>query len=132
MSLDYGQPVTQRANLRLIRQYYGPVTVRLRPGVVNALTTWQRIVRTHGWMIGLALLLALAGILYAPDRETRAGLWLLLATALAVVVVSTMVSEYLYRYAIPAAAVLMVAGARGTEVILARLRLRATPHLRLR
>jgi hypothetical protein len=124
VSLNYRQPLTEAVNVQAIRPYYGPVTVRVRHHIVDALTTWQGIVRAHGWMIGLAGLLALAGILYAPDPDTRAGLALLLASALAILVVSAMVSEYSYRYGIPPAALLMVAGARGAEVILTRVRLR--------
>lgn len=123
--INYQQTGTQAVNLATIRRYYGPVTVHRDPSIVNALTTWQRIVRTHGSLIGLALLLALAGVFYTPDPETRAGLWLLLGSALAVVVASTMAAEYLYRYAIPAAAPLMVAGARGAQVIITRIRVRA-------
>jgi hypothetical protein len=122
MSLNNRQPVSQVENLRAIRPYYGRVDVHVRPGIINALTTWQGIVRTHGWMIGLAALLGFAGIFCTRDRGTRAGLALLLANALSVVLVSTMVSEYSYRYALPSAFLLMVAGARGAEVVIARAR----------
>jgi hypothetical protein len=123
LSLNERQPLTQAVNLRVIRTYYGPVTVRVRSGIVNRLTTWQGIVRTHAWMIGLAVLLAAVGMFYTPDRDTRAGLGLLLGSALAILVVSAMVAGYSYRYELPPAALLMVAGARGAEVMATRIRL---------
>jgi hypothetical protein len=124
-------PVVEAANLEPVDRYYGPVTVRVDSGIVNALTAWQRIVRIHGWMIGLAALLTLAGMLYAPDRGTRDGLILLLACVLLMLLVSSMTSGYWYRYGIPSAVLVIVAGARGTEVTALRtrsqLRLRAGP-----
>jgi hypothetical protein len=119
--LDQRQPGVEAANLPLIRSYYGAVTLHVRHGIVGALTTWQQIVRTHGWLMFVEMLLAVAGIFYAPDPNTRAGLALLLGCALAILVVTAMVAGYQYRYEIPPAALLMVAGARGAEVVVTRL-----------
>jgi hypothetical protein len=120
--LDHRGQDVQTLNLVPVHRYYGPVAVRVRPSIVRALTTWQQIIRIHGWLMGLTALLASAGIWYAPDKRTRTGLSLLLATALVMLFVSTMVSGYWYRYGIPSAVLLLVAGARGAEVTATRAR----------
>ena len=122
VSLNWQPATTQAADLRAVRAYYGPNTVHVHAGIVNALESWRRIVRVNGWMIALGVLFALAGAFLARDRSTRHGLILLLGSALALLVGSVLVSSYLYRYAIPPAALLMLAGSRGVEVTVTRYR----------
>ncbi len=127
VSLNWRPAAIEAKNLPAIRAYWGPTTIHIHPAIVNALESWRRIVHVHGWMVALGVLLGLAGMMLAPDRATREGLALLLGSALAVLVGSALVAEYLYRYAIPPAALLMLAGARGAQVVVARYRRSRAP-----
>jgi hypothetical protein len=117
VSLNERVPSIVAANLPSTRAYWGPVTVHTDTTIVNALERWRRIVRVHGWMLVLGLLFTVAGIARAPDRSTRRGLVLLLASALSILVGTALVAGYNYRYGIAPAALLMLAGSRGVEMI---------------
>jgi hypothetical protein len=105
-----------------VSRYYGNVQVRERPGLLNALEAWRRVFRLHGVLIALCALLTAAGLLSAPDRRTSRGIALLGAFALVLFVVPTATMSYEARYGVPGSLLLVISGARGGEVALARLR----------
>ena len=122
LALDRRSPSSEALNLPAVRAYFHPFQpVRLRRGIAGALESWRGIVRIHGWMIGLGILLAISGMILAPDRATRSGLALLLFGGLALMVGSVAVNVYGFRYGIPPGVLLIIAGARGAEVLTLRL-----------
>jgi hypothetical protein len=103
-------------------RYYGVSHPHVRQGLMDALEQWRGIVRIHGVLIALSLLLCAGGLLLSRDRRTSRGLLLLAAFAFVLFVVPTATMSYEARYGVPGSLLLMIAGVRGAELAVVRLR----------
>lgn len=131
-SLDQRSPSSTAMNLPSVRAYWGPVVVHVRASIARVLERWRGIVRVHPWMLALGALLGLLGMLLTADRVSREGIALLWATALAMLLATVAVTFYDFRLGVPPAMLLVIAGARGAEVIAQRFVASALTHRWLR
>ncbi len=109
-----GEPVNRTA----VEPYYGAYTLEIHDGV-EALGAVQRVVRVHGPLVLIALLLSLAALPFA-DARRRVAILLLAGVAVVPVVVATATTAYAWRYAVPTLGLLMAAGALGADVLVRR------------
>ena len=131
-SLDQRPASSMAMNVRAVRAYWGPVVVHVRASIARALERWRGIVRIHPWMLALGAVLGLVGILLTADRVSREGVALLWATALALFLATVAVTYYDFRLGVPPAMLLVIAGARGAELIAQRLTASRQPVLHRR
>ena len=89
--------------------YYAGFEVRRESGIVF-FQDLQRVLRVHGPLFGLMIVIALLGLLAIRGRLAKAQ-WLLTPTALAVLVFPVATTTYNVRYAIPAIPILAAAAA---------------------
>ncbi len=102
------------------RPYYPRAGIFERSGITSALRTYERHTRLDGWVMGLAMLLALLAPLLASDARKRVGT--LLFTGMAALLVLTPVATLYYdaRFSIPAFGVIAGAAALGAWQLGAR------------
>jgi len=112
--VNTGEPL----NRTQVEPYYGPYTLQTHGAA--AFGTIQRIVRVHGPLVLLAVVLSLLALPFATARE-RLGILLLGGTAVVPVVLATATTVYNWRYAVPVLSLLMASGAWGAHVLGARL-----------
>jgi hypothetical protein len=89
---------------------------------ISFLLDYERDTRIEGPLMALLLLLALAAPILTSDRDRRAALFFLLASAV-LLAGPVLVSEYDYRFTIPAFGPLAATAALGAWVVTKRLRL---------
>jgi Dolichyl-phosphate-mannose-protein mannosyltransferase len=117
-------PELERVVYETIQSYWAdePLTIT---GDADLLSDLQAVLRVHPLLMLVATLLGAIGVVLARGR-LRAGLLLLLGTALLLLAVPTAVSVYSARYSIPAAGPLIAAGAIGLWLVWERLAGRGT------
>jgi hypothetical protein len=113
--LDQRWPWEERT-IAAANRSYGAVHIRVRHSIMSPLETWREVVRIHGGLLAVALMLALAGLVLGGDRQTRRTMALLVGFAAVLLIVPVATLEYTPRYAIPGAILLLIAGARGAEL----------------
>jgi hypothetical protein len=102
--------------------YYGGARIRVRQGLMDALEAWLSPFRIHGALIAVAALLSAAALRLSPDARARRGVMLLVGFAAVLFVVPTATASYEARYGVPGSVLLVIASARGTELVVGRLR----------
>lgn len=112
--------VAEGASLQAVGRFYGEDDFRVR-GIVATYRDYGEVVRMHGALIALALLLSIAGGLFARGRP-RAVIVLFAGSAFVLAAVPAATGEYTARYAVPGAGPLAAAGALGAWACWARLR----------
>ncbi len=112
-------------------RYYRNVHLRVSQRLMNVLEEWGSFFRIHGALIALSALLLGAGLLLSTDRRTSRGMVLLGGFSFMLFVVPTATMSYEARYGVPGALLLLIAGSRGGELALARLRSRSVFHIGL-
>ncbi len=112
-------------NRTQVEPYYGAYTLEAHgAGTFGAI---QRIVRVHGLLVLLAVVLSLLALPFAAARE-RLGILLLGGTAVVSIAMATATTVYTWRYAVPVLSLLMASGAWGAHVLAARLARRSAPE----
>jgi hypothetical protein len=101
-------------------QLFGPTKVERRATVAK-LDRYQAIVRVHGGLVAVFVLLGLCGAFLGPTR-VRAAVLLLLAIAFTALLVPVAVASYDARYAFPVEGLIAAAGALGAWSLVTRLR----------
>ena len=99
-----------------VAAYWRPVEPRR--GAVELLSDYQRVVRVHGPLLPLLLIVAIAGLVPAP-RRVRAGIVLLGGAAILVMVVPAATLLYGWRYAVPVLPALVGAATLGASALVA-------------
>jgi hypothetical protein len=92
------------------RAYYDGFKVHAR--AAGTLADYQSVMRVHGWLLAALALLALAGALLARG-PLRYGAVLMGLTGLVLLALPAVVNNATWRYSIPAAPLLVAAGAIG-------------------
>jgi hypothetical protein len=123
LAVDGRVPAQERLNRAAAAPLYatGPAHVR---AAAHTLADVQRVVRVHGPLLLAALLLAVLGCLAAPGRRERLALALLVVPGLTSLVLSTALTVYNWRYAVPYLPFLTAGGALGAHVLAGRVRTR--------
>jgi 4-amino-4-deoxy-L-arabinose transferase-like glycosyltransferase len=114
----------ERINMTTVEPLYGDVEIETG-AAVDFFGDLQTVVRVHGPLVLLALLLAAAALPFATGRQ-RAGILLLGAAGVVPVVVATATVVYNWRYMVPALPLISGAGAYAAHVLAARISSRAT------
>lgn len=122
MALNQPWDASDAWGIPFVVHYYRDVHLRVSQPLMNMLEDWRRVFRLHGALIALALVLLGVGLFLSPDRRTSRGLVLLGAFAGILFVVPTATMSYEARYGVPGATLLFIAGVRGGELAVARLR----------
>jgi hypothetical protein len=122
MALNQPWNVSDAWGIPFVVRYYRNVRLHVSQRLMNALEEWRRFFRIHGALIALSVLLLGAGLLLSTDRRTSRGMVLLGGFATMLFVVPTATMSYEARYGVPGALLLLIAGSRGGELALARLR----------
>jgi hypothetical protein len=116
----FGRPRLEEGRaVEVATSLFGPTRIE-RGSSVSALDRYQAIVRLHGGLLGLLVLLGVAGA-FVADRRVRAAIVLLLAVTLTALVVPVAVATYDARYAVPVEGLVAAAGALGAWALAARL-----------
>lgn len=113
-------------------RYYRDVHLHVSQRLMNVLEAWRSFFRIHGALIALSALLLAAGLLLSTDRRTSRGMVLLGGFAVMLFVVPTATMSYEARYGVPGALLFLIAGARGGELALTRLRIHQVLQSRAR
>jgi 4-amino-4-deoxy-L-arabinose transferase-like glycosyltransferase len=129
LDLDKRSKGFEDQNLTQVEPLYGDVEIET-DGAVDTLAAVQRVVRVHGPLVLLSVLLAAAGLV-AGDGRRRLVILLLAGVALVPVFFASATTVYNWRYLVPFLPALAAAGALGahavaTRVALARDRERGT------
>ena len=128
-SLDVARryPEGETLNRSVVEPYYGKVRIEVDSSA-RTLADLQRIVRVHGVLVLLATLLSLIAIPFATASE-RLAILLLGGSALLTIVLSTALSVYNWRYAVPVLPLLLTSGATGGAALVKAIlrRVRGTP-----
>lgn len=124
LELDRHVNRAEALNRTQVAPYYGPYTLETRGA--RTFGTVQRIVRVHGALVLLALLLSLLALPFASARE-RLAILLLGGSAVVPVVLATATTVYTWRYAVPVLSLLMASGALGAHVLARRISGRVAP-----
>jgi hypothetical protein len=119
-ALDFRDPYFEALNLQTVNRYFTPTGLRLG-GATPVLADYQRIVRVHGVLRLILLLLAAAGLTVTAGAERR-GLALLVAIVLVELAVPVAIAVYDARYAFPLDGALAAAGAIGGGALLRTLK----------
>jgi hypothetical protein len=93
-------------------QWFSPWVPRTRAGY-GFFIDYQRVFRTHGWLIVLLLAGTLAGAVAAIGRREARAQWLFAAAALGLLVFPVATATYNVRYALPVIPLLAVATVLG-------------------
>jgi nucleoside recognition membrane protein YjiH len=96
----------------VIAPYYGTQATIDTHRVAHILTSWQRILRFHGPLMLVSLLLVLSGLAFARGRMLRTML-LLAIIGFGIPVVSVLTVMWTWRYAVPLQPAIAGAGAIG-------------------
>jgi 4-amino-4-deoxy-L-arabinose transferase-like glycosyltransferase len=118
LDLDRRSPAFETQNLTEVEPLYGRVRIHVAASV-GTLTDVQRVVRVHGFLVLLAVLLSIAGAVLARRRE-RAVILLFTGTAIVPIVLATATTVYNWRYLVPLLPALATAGALGAHAVAAR------------
>jgi hypothetical protein len=97
-----------------VRAYYDGF--RIRTGAAGSLADYQSVMRVHGWLLAVLAALGLAGVLLARG-PLRYGALLMGLSGLALPAIPALVNTTTWRYSIPAAPLLMAAGAIGVAAL---------------
>jgi 4-amino-4-deoxy-L-arabinose transferase-like glycosyltransferase len=122
LALDRRDPNAEQLNRTQVEPLYGPYRIEL-DAPVGALADAQEVLRVHGVLVLLALVLSVVALPFAGGRR-RLAILLLGATAVVPVVLATATTVYNWRYAVPALPGLLAAGAVAADVLLRRARSR--------
>lgn len=118
LDLRVRNPVWETLNHQVVDQLYGTVDVRVHRRVY-----WvgriQEIVRVHGVIVLLAVILAFAAFPFAG--RDRLAVLLLSGTAITSMVLAVVAQQYNWRYAVPTTPLLLAGGAVGLRVLVTRL-----------
>jgi hypothetical protein len=112
------RPRTRPRAAGTFRQY-GYAGVRVRPGLVHALTDYERIAYVRGPLLAALLIAALFAL---AEAATRPAALLLGGSALTLLVVPAAVSEFTWRYRVPVVVLLPPAAALGATALARRMR----------
>jgi hypothetical protein len=102
------------AGTQSVRDYYH--SFRIRTGGANALASYQDVMRVHGWLLAVLALLGLVGVVFARG-SLRYGALLMWLSGAALIATPAIVNTTTWRYSVPAAPLLVVAGAIGAATI---------------
>jgi Dolichyl-phosphate-mannose-protein mannosyltransferase len=103
-----------------VRSYYPTETVHFNGALARTLTDLQALLRVQPALMLLSVILGAVGIWLSSGR-VRAGLILLLGSALLLLVIPSATAAFSARYAYPAGGPFIAAGAIGVWVIFRRL-----------
>jgi hypothetical protein len=120
MPLNQRLPAGEAFNRRSVQAYFSDTRIHVQQPIMNFLEGWHHVFRIHGALIALSAVLSLVGIGVAPDARTRRALGLLVSFSGVLFLVPVAVNVYEVRYSLPGATVLLIAGARGAEILGAR------------
>jgi hypothetical protein len=98
------------AGTQQVRAYYH--TFHIRTSGASTLASYQNVMRVHGWLLAALAALGLVGVLLARG-PLRYGALLMGLSGLALLATPAVVAVTTWRYSIPGAPLLMVAGAIG-------------------
>jgi 4-amino-4-deoxy-L-arabinose transferase-like glycosyltransferase len=120
-AFDRRAPGYEEGIEQAVESYYGPFTLKLSPGGVRTLASYQEVVRVHGIIFLELLVLGMAGLLVTRGRQRR-GLVLLLVAIGALLVVPAATTVYSARYGVPVEGLTAASAAVAGAAVLGRLR----------
>jgi hypothetical protein len=120
LALNQRFPTGEALDVKAVRGFWSDTRIQVHQPIMDFLEGWRHVFRIHGALIALTAVLALVAIVVTPDARTRQALSLLVAFSAVLFVVPAGVSEYAARYGVPGAVLLLIAGARGAEILAAR------------
>jgi hypothetical protein len=123
LDIQREDPALEREVWGWLSGYYDGIDQRRMDEGVEVLSEIQDWVRVQPWVMAIAMLVGIAGIVFSRGR-VRAVLILLCGVGLLLFVIPSASANYNARYAIPSSGPILLGGAIGAWVLLGRFRAR--------
>jgi hypothetical protein len=120
-TFDRRAPGYEEGIEQAVEGYYNRFDLRLSPGGVRALASYQELIRVHGILFFQLIVLGIVGV-FLTRGQTRRGLILLVGTTLVLLVIPAATNAYSARYGLPVEGLAAAAAALGGSALLMRLR----------